>query len=295
MGTPDVTTIARVLPDGESQFATYEYDANGNRATLTYNTNGDSTSYTYNLANKLSTLTNKKGTTSLSSYSYAYYLDGNQATKTDHLAGKVTSYVYDGVNRLASESPQGETVVNYTYDDSNNRKTMTIGSATTSYAYDRNNRLITETKVSGVISYAYDNNGNTITAGSTSSEYNGFNQLKKVSTGNTIAEYTYNADGLRISKTVNAAVTKYVWDGDQMAIELDGTGALTGKYVRGINLIAAENSTGTRKYYLFNGHGDVSQLTDAAGNVVKSYEYDAFGNEKNLNANDTNVFRYCGE
>jgi len=36
-------------------------------------------------------------------------------------------------------------------------------------------------------------------------------------------------------------------------------------------------------------------LTDSAGNVIINYDYDAFGNEKNLDANDTNPFRYCGE
>jgi len=48
-------------------------------------------------------------------------------------------------------------------------------------------------------------------------------------------------------------------------------------------------------FSLYNGHGDVVQLTDASGSSVKSYDYDAFGNEKNPDANDTNVFRYCGE
>ena len=36
-------------------------------------------------------------------------------------------------------------------------------------------------------------------------------------------------------------------------------------------------------------------LTDADGEVVKSYTYDAFGVEKNIDDADTNAFRYCGE
>lgn len=36
-------------------------------------------------------------------------------------------------------------------------------------------------------------------------------------------------------------------------------------------------------------------LTDGTGNVTKDYEYDAFGNEKNIDAADTNAYRYCGE
>ena len=70
---------------------------------------------------------------------------------------------------------------------------------------------------------------------------------------------------------------------------------ITTKYVRGINLLYAENPAGTKQYYLFNGHGDVVQLTGTDGIVTKNYDYDAFGNEKNPDASDTNVFRYCGE
>lgn len=37
------------------------------------------------------------------------------------------------------------------------------------------------------------------------------------------------------------------------------------------------------------------QLTDADGNVSKTYEYDSFGNEVNSDKKDDNPFRYCGE
>ncbi len=48
-------------------------------------------------------------------------------------------------------------------------------------------------------------------------------------------------------------------------------------------------------YYTQNAHGDVVNLTDKDGKVTKSYRYDAFGVEKNIDENDTNAFRYCGE
>ncbi|MCL2816936.1 MAG: hypothetical protein FWD39_00930 [Clostridiales bacterium] len=89
-------------------------------------------------------------------------------------------------------------------------------------------------------------------------------------------------------------------------------GAKVTKYVRGLNLICPEGAAGasSRKFYLYNaqamyigttkngimvsaGLGDVVQLTDSAGNVVKTYEYDAFGVEKNPSSGDTNPFRYC--
>lgn len=317
----NLNRLSTVLENGVLT-ATYTYDENGNRKTLSCS-NGNLTKYNYNLANKLLTLSNENGNTVFAGYTYTYYLNGNQATKTDN-TDKTTTYIYDGLGRITSESTSGEAEITYTYDDNNNRKTMTVDGIVTSYEYDKNNRLLTETKntseqTTGITRYCYNNNGNTLykaleTISSTSeatstleatvsdeagevtiNEYDGFNQLVKTETGNMTAEYAYNADGLRTSKTVNGVKTNHIWDGDQIALETDDSGNVTNKYVRGINLLYSENATGTKQYYLFNGHGDVVQLTGADGILTKRYDYDAFGNEKNPDASDTNVFRYCGE
>ena len=47
-------------------------------------------------------------------------------------------------------------------------------------------------------------------------------------------------------------------------------------------------------YYLFNAHGDVIQHINLSGEI-KSYKYDAFGNEQSPDKLDSNPFRYCGE
>ena len=129
-------------------------------------------------------------------------------------------------------------------------------------------------------------------------EYNGLNQLFRAMEEGKLIEYAYNAEGLRTNKTVNGVMTVHVWDGNNMVAELDEKGSLIAKYIRGINLIAADNYNGsstTRQYYVYNGHGDVVLLTNSSGSVTKTYEYDAFGVEKNPDPNDINPFRYCGE
>ena len=125
--------------------------------------------------------------------------------------------------------------------------------------------------------------------------YNALNQLTNTISDNMEADYFYNSDGLRISKKVNGNTTNHVWDGDQMVLETDGAGNVTNKYIRGINLIYSEDSGANRRYFLYNGHGDTVQLTSTTGSSIKTYDYDAFGNEKNPDPNDTNMFRYCGE
>ncbi len=184
------------------------------------------------------------------------------------------------------------------------------------YKYDLNNRLATETKeksgVTEITDYYYDNNGNTISkktgtlkdssgnealslsldfTGSELYSYDGFDRMMGVQNSSGSSIYAYKPEGLRISKTVNGVKTTQVWEGQDIALELDGNGEVADRYIRGIGLINS-NKNG---WYLFNAHGDVVQLADGSGNVTKEYTYDAFGNEKNIDANDSNPFRYCGE
>ena len=44
-----------------------------------------------------------------------------------------------------------------------------------------------------------------------------------------------------------------------------------------------------------NAHGDVVALTNGAGEITKTYAYDPFGAEKNIDLADNNPFRYCSE
>ena len=65
-------------------------------------------------------------------------------------------------------------------------------------------------------------------------------------------------------------------------------------YLRGINLIVREIDR-VVYYYIFNEHGDVTQLWSQSGTCKASYEYDAFGIERDPDNEDENPFRYCGE
>ena len=87
--------------------------------------------------------------------------------------------------------------------------------------------------------------------------------------------------------------THFLLDGGNVVGEVQNN-TVTAKYLRGINLISRVAGT-TTEYYLFNAHGDVVDLVNANGAVTKSYNYDAFGNERNPSAADPNPFRYCGE
>lgn len=283
--------------------ASYTYDNNGNRASLTLG-NGVVTTYSYNLANWVTGLTNKNsGGATLSSYAYTYYASGNQKSKTDN-TGKVTSYVYDDLGRLTQESETNGVTLSYTYDAAGNRtKLSATGSESyvTNYTYNNANQLTSEVKTVGstaqTTSYTYDNNGNMLSKtspdGTQANTYNKLNQLVSSITAGVTSSYTYNADGIRTSKTVGTTTTNYLLDGGNVVGEVqDGT--VTATYLRGANLLSTTSGTST-SYYLFNAHGDVTGLANGAQAITKAYEYDAFGNEDNPSATDTNPFRYCGE
>ena len=108
-------------------------------------------------------------------------------------------------------------------------------------------------------------------------------------------------DGLRYEKTVDGQTINHVWDGNQQVVAdvVDNQFYEADCYIRGTNLVAKYNYCNGNKseytYYTQNAHGDVVNLTDSTGAVVKSYTYDAFGVEKNIDDSDTNAFRYCGE
>ena len=153
--------------------------------------------------------------------------------------------------------------------------------------------------------YTYDANGNQIkktAEGKTETNtYDGLNQLIGFTDGETTASYKYNAGGLRYEKTVDGETINHVWDGNQQIVAdvIDNQFYEADCYIRGTNLVAKYNYWNGDKseytYYTQNAHGDVVNLTDKDGKVTKSYRYDAFGVEKNIDENDTNAFRYCGE
>ena len=126
--------------------------------------------------------------------------------------------------------------------------------------------------------------------------YNALNQLTQTLTKNYKVSFTYDAEGLRNSKTVNGEKTVFVWDGDQLVMELSEGGKVQKRYIRGNDLVYADKGENTEKqYYVTDPHGNVVQLTDESGAVTKTYEYDSFGNEVDPDSKDDNPFRYCGE
>ena len=322
--------VVKVKESG-NETASYTYDANGNKKSETL-ANGVISTYTYNKANRITKIENKKGNSNISVYEYSYYLDGSDACKVRNENGimETTSYEYDGLKRLTEESVKvgnkTSDTYSYEYDDYGNRSKMTATGSenyVTEYSYNNaqgnytallqkevktvegeENPLDLTSNVKQTV-YTYDANGNQITKtaeGKTETNtYDGLNQLIGFTDGTTTASYAYNVDGLRYEKIVDGQRINHVWDGSKQIVAdvIDNQFYEADCYIRGTNLVAKYNYKNGDKteytYYTQNAHGDVVNLTNANGEVTKTYKYDAFGVEKNIVDSDENAFRYCGE
>ena len=78
------------------------------------------------------------------------------------------------------------------------------------------------------------------------------------------ASYTYNGNGLRMSKTVDRT-TSHIWDGTKIAGDVTN-GTLT-KYIRGMQLISSKTGS-NESFYTYNAQGDVVQLTNGSGDPI---------------------------
>jgi len=113
----------------------------------------------------------------------------------------------------------------------------------------------------------------------------------------------YDGDGNRVSETVGGVTTDYLVDtvnptGYAQVVDELVTGAVTRTYAYGLERISenqAISSTWTPSFYGYDGHGSVRQLTNAAGAVTDSYDYDAFGNLTNQTGTTPNNYLFAGE
>ena len=309
--TYDILNRLISVSDG-TDTVSYSYDNNGN---LLSETGAVDVDYTYNHAGQIISKINSTVNGNIDNFSVSYYLNGNISDITEN--DKTTSYIYDNLGRLTKEnvSTEGETL--YTYDNFSNR-TAKISKdlsgniiSQSDYLYNKNNQLLSEISGNKTTNYSYDINGNlifktytelsdvengenTFTMGNILPNYieeyiyDALNRLSAFNTSQINASYTYDGNGLRQTKTVNGITENHIYDGQNIVKSGNQT------FIRGIGLIS-RNDNGSKEYYSFNVHGDTTKLTDTFGTILKDYSYDAFGNQKAENENDTNPFRYSGE
>lgn len=256
--------------------------------------NGTYTAYQYDADNRLTLVKNYNAAGAVLDF-YAYTYDGNgNRTSVVTVSGTI-SYQYDALNQLTQEILLDGTTITYEYDAAGNRTKKTVGVNITNYTYDSGNQL---TAVNGQ-TYTYDSNGNLTSNGPKTYVYNELNQLVEVKNtgGSTIATFSYDDQGRRISMTVSGATANFHYSGDKVVYVTDANNTVTAEYTwdtSGNPVTMTYN--GSTYYYHLDGHGSVTAMTDGSGNTVAQYQYDAWGNILSQSGTiaSVNPYRYAG-
>ena len=229
--------------------------------------------------------------------SYSYDNVGNRTAKTFLRQGDpdpvpvTASYSYDDIYQLTQTVLDASLTETYSYDPVGNRL-ASLG--VPAYAYNNSNELTAKSDAT----YTYDANGNTLTKtasnGTTTYTWDFENRLTSVALPNgKVQSYKYDPFGRRIQKITHNKTRAFAYDGDNMIEELKETGGWAARYTQGLGIdepLALHLTAGTH-YYEAVGLGSITSLTNAAGSVVNSYEYDSFGRLTSSDEAVTNVFR----
>jgi RHS repeat-associated protein len=251
----------------------FEYDSASRRSAATL-PNGVRVAYRRSAAGRLEAIlyTDSSGG-ALAQWLYQYDALGRRSGTVDGFG--THSYEYDDLNRLTGVIHSDGPAERYSYDSSGNR--LTAGEE--AYVVDGSGRLAS----AGAVSFTYDRRGNPLVRAeansSTSYEWDAAGRLvKAVLPDGRVASYKYDAIGRRTEKNVDGTITRYVWDGPNMLMELDGAGQPLAAYV---------NSPVPDEVFAVERGGSVHTLVaDGQGTIMRSVgpegpsdpvSYDSFG------------------
>jgi len=122
-----------------------------------------------------------------------------------------------------------------------------------------------------------------LTTQSTVYEYDAENRLIRVASLDKTVNYKYDGLGRRIEKEVTETavtnVTQYIYDNEDILLELDGSNNITARYTHGpgIDEPLITERGGQSFFYHADGLGSITELTDTAGTIAQSYTYSSFG------------------
>ena len=247
------------------------------------NTNALSTAYTYdtndNITNKtvslgsntslnfVNTYDTKKRITSSTlgntgqSYSYDQYGQLTQMVDTANAFSE--SYTYDSRGNILTK--------NKVYDDAN------MPAETTSFTYGNSAWQDELTAVNGT-SLTYDANGNMLTYGTKSFTWKNGRVLSGITDSgtNSSISYSYDENGIRLSKTVNGTITWYTVKDGVILAQTTGGNSMFFQYDNAGNPLGFVRNN-IQYFYITNQMGDVVGITDTSGNLIATYSYGAWG------------------
>ncbi len=274
------------------------YDSTGRLENIVY-PNGVVSAYGYDAKGRLDSLSHTVAPNpAFASHTYTYNPVGNIKDILDQVnPSNNRTHNYDVLQRLKT----GGTTTNaetYEYDLVGNRTTSFLSS---NHNHDDLNRLTEDDQYI----YTYDNNGNLETktdkatpADVTTFHWDAQDQLIQIDRPDgTTVTYKYDGLGRRIEKDVAGSITRYVYDGEDILLEYDGTNTFLARYSHGdqVDQPLMLQKGGVGHFYYHSDHqGSITHLTDGSGVVANSYVYGSYGRRLSVVEGVIQPYSYTG-
>jgi RHS repeat-associated protein len=212
----------------------FDYNLDG-ALTAIHDPNGVDETTTYDRADEVVGMSDVKSSVTLAGYTYSRDSNGQlTATSPTGATGQTNeSYDYTQLNQLHHYTT-GLSSGAYGYNSADDPVTLADG---TTQTFDPADELLTSTSGAATTTFGYNADGDRTTAASPAgTAHYGYDQADRLTsytnpTGTTSANYLYNGDGLRQSKTVGGTATPETWDvsgGLPLLLRQDSTSVLYG-------------------------------------------------------------------
>ncbi len=273
------------------QMSQWVYDAAGNVVTR-IDGNVKYTNSTYDALNRVTQVSYQDGNT----LTYGYDANGNRITETGY--GFTRTFEYDALDRLTKMTfsfGSFSKIVQYTYDQNGNRKTMVYPDGfTVTYVWDADNRL-TNIQITGQTwTFTYDadhrrtsaTHPNGLQLNATYDSANRLTAIRSKDGGSTVEGFTYTYDKIANRKTqgqeTNSTSLSFAYDKDYAlnATTYEAGSKAYYQYDANDNRLF-RNETGKQTKYFYGVDSSISRREEYAGGslrVMNNYTYDSNGN-----------------
>ncbi|MEW6367312.1 MAG: RHS repeat-associated core domain-containing protein [Acidobacteriota bacterium] len=276
---------------GNAAGSAFTYDPAGRRTQMAIQMFGGGTwaetNYQYDLAGQLLQLSHgTRGGPTLRTYSYSYDQAGNRTSMVDNQGAH--GYGYDDKYQLSTATHPIDPAESFQYDPVGNRTSSHISP---SYTYNAANQLLEDAE----FTYSYDLDGNCVGKLNklTGERHEYIFDSENRMTGYrkydiqgpvTTADYSYDAVGRRIAKSVNGVLTRFLYHEEDVWMQLRADGWPERYYFHGPGidepLWTWQGEFTDSHFYMPDALGtirDMRNYTWTGNPIVASFTYDSFG------------------
>lgn len=300
-GFGNITQATSTL-GGFTRTLNYQYDLNNNQTQITY-PDTQALKLGFDGLNRLNNI--QQGQQQLLSQQYHPRQARAAITRAPSAeAPSSTFYQFDGISRLAEithdlPNEQGDVTYSFAYNRANQVTERTLSNHR--YHYSGNHNLTGSYRVNGLNQYTsvagksltYDANGNLTSDGETQFQYDVENRLISATKGSVTTALSYDPMGRLFnvrqgSNTDPNNTTQFLYDGDKLVAEYNGSNQLLRRYIHGSGmdepLIWFEGSStnlSAARFLHADHQGSIVAVSDSTGQNQQINTYDAYGIPQN--------------